>query len=492
MSIKNLTIFRRITVLIFVLITALCIVFMVITYFATTRFYQASTQLLNKDVAAHIAEFSSPFERDGINKRKADSVFQDAMVISPSAEVYFLDTTGKVIAFHANNNNIKQWNLPLEQIKKYINSQGSQFIKGPDPRDPENQKIFSASEVLEHNRKLGYIYVIFSSSEYRNVTQMLYNSHIANLAILAFVCIILLSVIISIIYLNRIQQNFNRMLHVLKKFEEGDFEARFKIKEQHELAPVAEAFNNLADLLVYNINSLTKSEKNRKDFIATISHDLRTPLAILRGYTETLLIKKQNKITPEELDNYIQVILNKIMQVENMVKDLFELSKMESVEFKANKEPFVLSEIVQETVNTFQLNAIDKKIDLKCTQCQYHVWIDADISLMERVIQNLMDNAVKNTAENGSVKVTMQVENKNLIFKIENTGSILSERLLEWINSSETTEYVERPAKSGLGLVIVKRILRLHGSYLKAYIQNNSSNIFTFSMPVYDREIKIQ
>ena len=210
-------------------------------------------------------------------------------------------------------------------------------------------------------------------------------------------------------------------------------------------------------------------------------------MAIIRGYTETLILKKQGNINTKEWDNYIQLILNKILQVERMVMDLFELSKMESVEFKANKEPFVLSEIVQEMVNNFQVKATDKKINLKCTKCQYHVWINADISLMERVIQNLVDNAVKNTPENDSIKVWLEVENNNLIFKIENSGSPLSPDMLAWINSPETemVQYVERPAKKGLGLVIVKRILRLHNTSLKAETLNDQ-NLFSFSLPEYN------
>ncbi len=147
MKAKKFTIFRRISILFFTIITALCLLFIGITYYSTTNYHQASTQLLNKDVAAHIAKFTSPFENDGINKQKADSVFHDAMVISPSAEVYFLDTVGKVIAFHLNENKIEQWQLPLQNIKELIASKGEKYITGPDPRDPTNPKIFSAAEV---------------------------------------------------------------------------------------------------------------------------------------------------------------------------------------------------------------------------------------------------------------------------------------------------------------------------------------------------------
>ncbi len=486
MTFPKFTIFRRITILIFALITALSLLFIIITYFATTRFYQASTQLLNKDVAGHIAKFSSPFVHNKINKSKADSVFQNAMVLSPSAQVYFLDTAGSVIAYHEDSLPVKSWQLSLSNVQQYLAANGNKYIKGPDPRDPANEKIFSASEVKDGDKKLGYIYVIFTSNEYKNVTQMLYSSAVTNLAILAFLCIILISLIVSIVYLNRIQKSFHRMLDVLKRFEQGDFDARFKIKEQHELAPVTKAFNNLADLLVYNINGLTISEKNRKDFIATVSHDLRTPLAILRGYAETLLIKKSN-ISKEERDMYLQQILNKILQVDRMVTSLFELSKIESAEFKANKEPFVLSEIVQETVNHFQLKAADKNINLKCTQCQYHVWVNADISLMERVIQNLLDNAVKNTPENESIKVAIKVSGNDLIFSIENSGNPLPDSLIKWINTTEkgSIEYANRPMKQGLGLVIIKRILMLHNTNLEV-ITTGNTNTFFFSLPVYN------
>ncbi len=488
MKAERFNIFKRISLLVFALITILGVLFIGITYYSTTTFHLASTELLNKDVAAHIAKFASPFERNGINKRKADSVFQHVMILNPSTEVYFLDTAGNLMDFYGPRKDIKLWKIPLENIKRYILSEGEEYLKSQDPRDPSNDKIFSAAEVISNSKKLGFIYVILGSNEYKNVSEMLFKSHIGSLAIKAFTFIIILSIIFSMLYITRIQRNFNSMIIVLEKFENGDFEARFKTKEKHELAPITHAFNKMADLLVHNITRLTVLENTRKDFITHISHDLRTPLSIARGYTETLLIKKQEgTLKREELDNYMQMILNKIFQVEHMVTMLFELTKIESAEFKLTIEPFVLSEIVQEIVNTFQLNAKEKNINLKCIQSQYHVWVNADISMMERVIQNLIENAIKNTPENGIIEVALQVENNNLIFNVENVGDPLSDELFDWINNQEQKhEYTNKPIKSGLGLIIVKKILHLHGSVLKARIINDSVNIFSFSLPTYE------
>ena len=483
---KSFSIFRRITILVFALITILGVLFIALTYYATNHYHLASTQLLNKDVAAHIAKFASPYTKNGVDKRRADSVFKNAMVISPSVEVYFLDTVGNVLDFYGPKKDIVLQQVALINIHKYIASKGQEYIKAPDPRDPSNPKIFSAAEVINDNKKLGYIYVILGSNEYRNVSEMLFSSHLSNLFIKAFVFIILLSIVISLLYIKRLQKSYNSMLGVLDKFQDGDFNARFKIKDNDEFAPVSQAFNKMADLLVYNINRLTDLEKVRKDFISHISHDLRTPLSIARGYTETLLIKDEGTVTQQERENYKQMILNKILQVEHMVTQLFELSKMESVSFNLKTEPFVLSEIVQETVNTFQLSVKEKHIELKCTQCQYHVWVNADISMMERAVQNLIENAVKSTPENGLIQVALEVENNYLIFKLTNTGTALPKELLDWINASEKQHgsYDNRPSKSGLGLMIVKRILYLHGSSLRAYTINDAENVFTFSLPV--------
>jgi K+-sensing histidine kinase KdpD len=106
--------------------------------------------------------------------------------------------------------------------------------------------------------------------------------------------------------------------------------------------------------------------------------------------------------------------------------------------------------------------------------------------MMERIVQNLSENALKSTPENGWIKVSLAVDGKDLIFKMENTGEALPEDLLQWINNFENQLGVsyKRPAKLGLGLLIVQKILGLHNSSLVAYTQNGI-NIFTFRLPVF-------
>ena len=463
----KLNLFKRISILIFLLITVLSFLFIIITYITTTEFYQSSTQLVNKDVATHIAKFTSPFEDKGINKKIADSVFYNAMVLNPSIEVYFLDTTGKIMYYQAPDSAIKLWNIPLNNIKKHIESGGKDYIKGPDPKNPSIQKVFSAAEVINNNIRVGYIYVIVGGNEYSNATHVLFGSHVMSLAIIAFCVILILSIVLSIWYVNRLQRNFKKIIAVLNEYMKGDFNVRFEMNDRDEFAPITDSFNKMAALLSYNIDKLKQTEQERKNFIATISHDLRTPLSVAKGYTETALNKiNKGEINRPEIDAFMQLVHKKLQQIEIMVQDLFELSRMESIHFSPNKEPFIFSEILNEMFTVYEKRAAEKNINLTCKGCEDISWINADIRMIERVLQNLFDNALKYTPSEGNIFIQLERRSNILSISFSNTGARLSDDLINWINitsqQNTSTTIIEKPANSGLGLVIVKKITELH------------------------------
>lgn len=478
----KLNFFRRIIILIFFLVTVLSLLFIVITYLTTREFYQSSTQLVNKDVAAHIAEFTSPFQDTGINKQVADSVFYNAMVLNPGIEVYFLDTTGNIMYYHSPDSAIKLRYIPLKNIKQHIQSGGADYIKGPDPKDPSTQKVFSAAEVISNNKKLGYIYVILGGNEYINASRIMFNSRISSLVIIVFGAIIILSVILSFWYINRLQRSFKKIIFVLNKYMNGDLNVRFAIDQNDEFSPITLSFNKLAALLSYNIDKLKKTEQERKDFIATISHDLRTPLSVAKGYTETALEKiNKGEVSKPEIDGFIQLVHKKLQQIEIMVKDLFELSRMESVHFTPNRELFIFSEVLREMYALYEEKATEKNIKMRCEGGEDMSWINADIRMMERVIQNLFDNAIKYTPANGNIHVALANEAGTLALSISNSGATLSDELLNWINlTSEqiNIQSVIKPSNTGLGLLIVKKIIELHAYSFR--VKGNEEKFISF------------
>ncbi len=463
---KSLTLFSRIILFVAGIITALAVVFVALTYIVATNYYESSTQLLNKDVAAHIAEFTSPFNAQGLNKRKADSVFHDAMVLSPNSEVYFLDTGGAVIDYYEKSKkpSIRLWKVSLEPVRRHIAAGNEDYIKGPDPRDPDKPKIFSAAEVVRNGRKLGYIYVILASSEARQVASMLLSNHVIILSIVAVSCIIVLSLLLSSLYVRRIQRRFTRVLDVLERFQQGDFDARFTIHRQDGLGPIKGAFNTMADMLVYHINRLTKSEADRKAFIAGITHDLRAPLSAAGGYAETLSMKRSDgSLTPQQGEEYSGLVLQKIHQLEHMVAQLYELSSMDSVAFEPKREPFMFSELLQEIAEGFRMQADTKGITVNCEDCKDDAYVNADIGMMERVMQNLLANAVAYSPHKEIVTAELSREGSLLVFSIRNRCTHLPAELLAWLNAQDGNDApTANTGRPSIGLTIVKRILQLH------------------------------
>jgi len=485
MKTKSFPLFSRILFLVFTLITVLSVTFMCIAYLAVIHFYQASTQLLNKDVAAHIAKFTSPFEQDGLNKQKADSVFYQAMVISPSVEVYFLDTMGNVIYYHGAPDEIRLPSMSLKSIHDYLNSGRQIYIKGPDPRDPSNPKIFSAAPVEGKSGKLGYIYVVLGSTEYRNVSNMLYKSHAGSLLMITFLFILLLTMLLTVLYVNRLQRNYKKLIGVLGKMEAGDLGVRFPENENNDLLPVTKAFNQMAGRLQDNMDKLKKAEVERQEFTTNISHDLRTPLAIARGYAETLLMNMENDSIPlSKMQDYSGLIVSNIQTVEHMVQQLLDLSKMEAAGLAPEKQPFVFSEIVQEFIHSITLTAMEKKISLTISNGENISWISADIRMMERVVQNLLTNAIKFTPEGGDISISLINESGELIFQITNSGEAMSASVFQWLNEDKRESSVNRPYHHGLGLVIVKTTLQLHHFPIEAGYVPNAGNRISFRMPV--------
>jgi len=497
---QPVAIFRRIYIVVFLLIALLGLLFTGLTYLATTAFYAASTQLLNKDVASHIAKFTSPYGREGFDRQKADSVFYQAMVISPSAEVYFLDTTGRVIYFHGAPAEIQRWQVSTDPLQRYIQSGGLRYIIGPDPRDPDHPKIFSAAVVEGENGRLGYIYVILGNEQYRTVTQMLMNSRVTPVVLGAVMFILAFSLLVTVWYIHRFRRRFDDMMVVLNKFRQGDFTARFALRENDELELVTGSFNKMADLLLDNIDRVTASEKERRDFMVNVSHDLRTPLAIARGYTETLALKK-GQLQPEEEAAYVELVVSKLRQVEKMVGQLFELSKMESANFETRREPFVFSEVLQEVVHAVGAreaagagSTAAGAGGIDCRNCTDGSYVYADISMMERVIQNLVVNAIAYTRPGGRITVSLEREGTELVFRIENEGDPMAAELLTWINAADMEGV--RPGRPAIGLAIVRKVLTLHGWRLQAEVRANAQgssgaerggvNIFSFRMPVYE------
>lgn len=242
----------------------------------------------------------------------------------------------------------------------------------------------------------------------------------------------------------------------------------------------------MATTIQQNIDKIVSVDNFRKELIANISHDLRTPLSIIQGYTETLLIK-QNEISPQDNTAYLENIHESSKRLVGLVNQLFELSKLESNQIEVKKEPFQLQELAGDMIHQYDILAKEKNIELKFEPVESLPLVYGDIGLVERVIQNILDNALKFTPSDGKISIKLDHDKDNVLVDISDTGKGIpankQSAIFERYIKSEPSE--KQKIGSGLGLAIAKKIIELHDSTIQVKSKLNVGSTFSFQLPVY-------
>ncbi len=214
----------------------------------------------------------------------------------------------------------------------------------------------------------------------------------------------------------------------------------------------------------------------RKEMIANVSHDLRTPLSNILGYAE-ILEQKNEQISLSDKQKYLIVIQSEAKKMRLMVSELFDLSKFEAGQITLEKEPMNFSELAQDILYQYQLKAEAKKVRL-VTEFQSPLpLIVADVRWMNRVIHNLLDNALKYVEDSGIIKFTIFIESELLHFKICNTGKVVPQEHLESIFDRYFKSTNSTTNSTGLGLAIVKSIIELHEGKVWAESNENITSL---------------
>ena len=480
----RLSLFSQLALTFLLLLGVLATVHGYLTFTLANRYFEATHQRLNREVADHIVEFMTPFTREGANRKGAKAIFFQAMITNPSVEVYLLDSTGRIELYHAPDGQIKRHRVDTAPIHAYIQSQGTAYIKGDNPRDERQQAIFSAASVVRNGRLQGYVYVILTSSNYGSVMGMLRQNYVIQWGLGTLLITLLAALAIGLLALYRLTKNLRHVIERVQQFQTGDFATRIHVEASSELAPLANTFNNMAETLTQNNDQLQQAEQQRRNLVATVSHDLRTPLAAIHGFAETLVLK--DMLPDAQKKEYAGIILQSTNKLIKLVAELFELSKLEARETQLHLEPFVLAELVMEVFAKFRLIARQKQLAFTCENCQTPTPCLADVGMTERVLQNLVENAIRYAPPGSFVQIALVLESTMITIHIENETDSLSELVRAYLlGSTPDGSLAGRPAGVGLGLAIVRKILDLHQSRLVTTLPTDQSIRFSFSLPVY-------
>ncbi|MBC7424349.1 MAG: HAMP domain-containing histidine kinase [Ferruginibacter sp.] len=297
---------------------------------------------------------------------------------------------------------------------------------------------------------------------------------------------LLVALLAGLFIIGIITKNFSRILEVMQQFRLGDLKARVQVKSAGDIKQVSDIFNEMADILTQNIEKLKEVEILRRELIANVSHDLRTPISIVQGYIETMQIK-DGQLSAEERKRYLLIVSESIGKLQKLVSELFELSKLEANQVKPVKESFFISELVNDISSKYQLIAKDKNISITTFLSKGLPPVYADVALIERVMQNLIDNAMKFTPDGGKITIKTNKHKNEIEIIVQDTGIGIPENERKQIFGRyyKANNFTDLKNSTGLGLAIIKKILDLHQSSLELVTEINSGTSFVFRLPVY-------
>ena len=228
----------------------------------------------------------------------------------------------------------------------------------------------------------------------------------------------------------------------------------------------------------------------RRELVAQVSHDLRTPLAAIRGYLETLQIK-EDTLTPQQREEYFRLALRQSEHLSQLVDALFELAKLDAKEPLAHCEAFPIAEFIHDVYQKFRLQAESRQIHYTLELPDNLPFVSADIGLIERVMENLLDNAIRHTPAGGHITISAARNHQRVAIQVSDSGPGIAEADLPHIFErfyQAKTAGGENTPHTGLGLAIVKRIMELHNSEINVSSRIGEGTTFSFYLPLDEAE----
>lgn len=480
------SLYGRLALTLFILLAIVALVMLAVTHYFSGRYQQEAVQKLNRDLAAHILS-EQRLMRDGQADRAAlEEIFHMVMVINPGIELYLLDTQGRLLAFSDPYGRVRRNAVDVVPIRAYLADPTGRLILGDDPRDTTTRKIFSAAPIPGPNGVQGYLYIILASEALTTVTQGLQASYVLRASAWTIGLAFAAAMAAGLFALFKLTCPLRRLAREVAGFKRREGGGDVAAQPGGEIAQLQAHFREMAARIEFQMRELEQTDGARRERVANISHDLRTSLTSLQGYLETLQ-HRNSRLSDAERDRFLDTAVRHSQRLARLVKDFFELAKLEYRDAAPQRERFSLSELVQDVVHKFQATAAMHGVRLEGPACDDACQVEADIGMIERVLGNLLDNALKFTPGGGLVRVRLEALGGAVNLWVEDTGVGIEPEYLHALNAhglSNTPPRPARPTASGLGLAIVKRILLLHGARLEIESEPGQGSSFHVRLPL--------
>lgn len=483
------SLYSKLAVTLFVLLLLVGLVLMQLVRHSSEMYQQEVAQKLNTELARHMVSEQPLLDGSRVNRDSLEHLFHLLMVINPSIELYLLDSSGRILAYSAPEGKVKLDRVDMQAVQEFMQGNRRYPLQGDDPRSLTRKKVFSVAPVSSDGAVQGYLYIVLGSEQYDDVVQMLQTSYILKASGIILLVALCVALFLGLIVFSWQTRRLKTLARIMSRFTDESVgrrsPARYPGKDAggDEIEQLGRQFNHMADTINHQFQEMEKMDSMRRDLVANVSHDLRTPLTSMQGYLETLQIKDET-LSAQERQKYLRTALSHSQRLNDLVSELFELARLDSCETVIYSEPFSMGELVQDVSQQFQLRAEQKSIQLRTELSPHAPLVYGDIGMMQRVLENLLENGLRHTPEGGCITIAVAIETGSLLVRVTDTGTGIPEEELPRIFDRFHTLDKQRSvnAGSGLGLAIARRIIELHGGSISVDTRLNEGTTFSFCM----------
>lgn len=427
-----------------------------------TRLIRMADRLAEMAVTAE--EQYSPaveyFFRQNINAHSQDG----------GSYIVVADARGQLIACSDNCSRIIDRELVYQEAFSYVKEEKTRYLRiGQVDLHHREEVLTVATPILRGGTFYGAV-IIHLPVPFLSAAK----NEVIRYFLFAFIIVSVISIILLLLVAERIIGPVRKVQRAARAVARGDFDTKLDIRSNDEIGELATDFNAMT-------LSLKNQDQNQRNFIGDLSHELRTPMTTISGFLEGII---DGVIPKEETDKYLHIVLEETRRLSRLVNQLLELTRMESGSVPLEQKRFDLNELVRLVLIAAEQRIEDKRLRVS-VDLPDEAWAYADPDQIRRVLNNLADNAIKFTPEEGTVAISVKLRNGKYHVAVENSGAGIDPNelphLFERFYKSDKSRGMDKSG-AGLGLYMVRNILKQHGEDIRVESTPNEKTVFSFTI----------
>ena len=416
---------------------------------------------------------------------------REFILYSPNTGLYLLDDEGRVLASASEERGFwRDFRVDLASARAALVNQSDEPVIASDPDRERRSALVAARPVRRGDQTMGWLYIVARSADLGSHTPELLRSYAVRTAVTVSLMTLALGMLLTVSMIAVLTRPLTELTRAVEGVKDSGFTAGLSDSiestcgRNDEVGRLSRTFRETFERLNRETRRVRETDTRRREMVASVSHDLRTPLTALIGLLDTIRLKG-DALDPTEQRDYLARATQNAQHLKRLTDALNELSRLDNPEFQTHPEPIAIGELADDVVQRFLSSAREAGLTLTLDYPDGMPLAPVDAALIERALANLLDNALRVTPAGGRIEVRVLREDPGLRLEVSDTGPgvALEDQPRVFDRFYQAARHRDLRGSSGLGLAIVKRVAELHGGSAGLRSRPGEGSTFFIELP---------